>query len=421
MYRLTYAELVSLGIDMGSLDPRNLSIYGNGGGMLPMQNAAFRYDDLEENSIKVIGENDGVFNTSDYILFYGESQEKWSNNGEEFSHEKNVFCDTTYYFLHVGSTIGKRIDVVPSLSSYDVVITSFDERLFHEEDKVNLIKTGRGWYGEGFGIINSRDFTFQLPNIDQSKDIHVGVSIVSHSPNVSSDISVNVNNVLATQTDNAVSTGYTAIYAVRTDLELDVPANSPNVNVEINFDKGSGSALAWLDDIEINARRYLNMSGSQMHFRDLASVGTGISGQFLLEDAEMDIEIWDITDPINPKMQDVELSGSTLTFNADITALHEYVAMDGNYYKEVESIRSIAQQDLHELKFLQPEYIIVTNPKFLSQAEELAQFHRDQEGFTVVVATTTQIYNEFSSGAQDINAIRGFVKMFYDEAADVEE
>ncbi|MEN9331597.1 MAG: hypothetical protein RLZZ94_687, partial [Bacteroidota bacterium] len=34
----------------------------------------------------------------------------------------------------------------------------------------------------------------------------------------------------------------------------------------------------------------------------------------------------------------------------------------------------------------------------------------------VVVATTEEIFNEFSSGAQDVAAIRDFVKMFYDRS-----
>ena len=38
------------------------------------------------------------------------------------------------------------------------------------------------------------------------------------------------------------------------------------------------------------------------------------------------------------------------------------------------------------------------------------------DGYATVVATTTQIFNEFSSVAQDVSAIRDFVKMFYDRA-----
>ena len=68
---------------------------------------------------------------------------------------------------------------------------------------------------------------------------------------------------------------------------------------------------------------------------------------------------------------------------------------------------------MHSL--IQADFIIVSHPDFLSQAQRLANFHIDNDNISVVVATTDQIYNEFSSGSQDPVAIRDFVKMFYDK------
>src|SRR5690606_35038850 len=45
----------------------------------------------------------------------------------------------------------------------------------------------------------------------------------------------------------------------------------------------------------------------------------------------------------------------------------------------------------------------------------LANLHRE-DGMTVHVVTTSQVYNEFSSGKVDPVAIRFFAKMFYDRA-----
>ena len=62
------------------------------------------------------------------------------------------------------------------------------------------------------------------------------------------------------------------------------------------------------------------------------------------------------------------------------------------------------------------DYIIISHPDFLNEAKWLGDFHLEKDAFSYVVATPDQIYNEFSSGAQDISAIRDFVKMIYDEA-----
>jgi len=58
-YRIDAIWLKNAGINISDFDPRTIKIYGTHGGMLPEANSAFRYDDLPENAIQVIGENDG--------------------------------------------------------------------------------------------------------------------------------------------------------------------------------------------------------------------------------------------------------------------------------------------------------------------------------------------------------------------------
>ena len=421
IYRLSFSKLQTMGIDPSNIDPRNIRIYGNGGGMLPMQNSTARYDDLQENSILVEGESDGIFNNSDYVLFYGKSQELWTNNGVKFTHEKNLFCDTTFYYITADLGLGKRILPNASLGSYTETVTSFNERIIHEEDRSNLIKTGQDWFGEQFGIINTYDFAFQIPDIDASNSADIQIEFASHSPHSPSEFVINVNNVSVSQFDEFVTPGYTSLYAKKTKFDIELPSPSSSMNVEINFNKANSSALAWLNYIEINARRLLKTNGTQMHFRDLESVGSGKVARYQLSSSNSDHKVWDITNPINPLQQVTTFSGNTLTFNTESENLKEYIVYDGTYFLDPIVKGSVSWQDLHAMKEEHPDYIIVTHPKFLDQAEELAQFHRDEEGFSAVVATTNEIYNEFSSGAQDVNAIRGFVKMFYDEATSIDE
>ena len=421
IYKLSFSKLQSMGIDPSNIDPRNIRIYGNGGGMLPMQNSIARHDDLHENSIMVEGESDGIFNNSDYVLFYGKSQEIWTNNGVKFTHEKNLFCDTTFYFITADLGLGKRILPKNSLGSYTKTVTSFNERIIHEKDRSNLIKTGQDWFGEQFGIINTYDFSFQIPNIDASNSADIQIDFASHSPHTPSEFVINVNNVNVSQFDEFVTPGYTSLYAKKTKFDIELPSPSSSINVEINFNKENSSALAWLNYIEINARRLLKTNGTQMHFRDLESVDAGGVARYQLSSSNTNHRIWDVTNPINPLQQKITLSGNTLAFNSESDNLHEYIIYDGTYFLDPIIKGKIPWQDLHAMKEVHPDYIIVTHPKFKEQAEDLAQFHRDEEGFSTVVATTNEIYNEFSSGAQDINAIRGFVKMFYDEASSIDE
>src|SRR5690606_15227293 len=71
VYRLSRSFLSQLGINT-NVDPRTIKIFGNGGAMLPFGNTSNYPLDLTENAVKFVGEQDGVFNSDDYILFYAE-------------------------------------------------------------------------------------------------------------------------------------------------------------------------------------------------------------------------------------------------------------------------------------------------------------------------------------------------------------
>ncbi|HEY7750906.1 MAG TPA: C25 family peptidase propeptide domain-containing protein, partial [Ignavibacteriaceae bacterium] len=71
MYKIDRALLQTFGINPAGLDPRTIKIYNNGGKVLPESNLANRPVDLVENAIRIIGEEDGLFDQNDYIIFYG--------------------------------------------------------------------------------------------------------------------------------------------------------------------------------------------------------------------------------------------------------------------------------------------------------------------------------------------------------------
>ena len=59
------------------------------------------------------------------------------------------------------------------------------------------------------------------------------------------------------------------------------------------------------------------------------------------------------------------------------------------------------------------DYIIIARSDMIFQAERLAQINRDNNNLNVQVVDVQHIYNEFSSGNQDISAIRNFVRYVY--------
>ena len=120
-----------------------------------------------------------------------------------------------------------------------------------------------------------------------------------------------------------------------------------------------------------------------------------------------------------------EDSNTTFSFKAQLGEQRTYLAVDASDYFEPQrdSQSSVTLQNLKGTIFLNDQgpfedvdYIIIAREDMEIQAERLAQINRDQYNLNVKVVTLNNIYNEFSSGNQDIAAIRNFVKYVYDNA-----
>ncbi|MCB9361502.1 MAG: type IX secretion system sortase PorU [Flavobacteriales bacterium] len=420
VYQLSYSFLRDIGVDIDNIDPQSIKIYGNGGKMLPELNSDFRYDDLQQNAIEVKGELDGKFDVEDYVLFYGQSPHSWvyDQSSQLFTHELNRFSDTTFYFITTSNTgeSAKRISTQSSLTTPNQTVTSFNDYAYYERDLYNLIKSGRDWYGDAFDVKTSYDYVFNFPNIDLSSLANVKVSGAGRSFSAS-NLTISVGNSSFNLTFNAVGEEYSAPHASASSGSIFFSPNSGLLNVNVTYNKPSSISVAWMDEIELNVRRNLVMAGNQLFFRDVTSVGVGNISQFNLSNANNVAKIWDITDPLNVKEQ-MHSSGNIASFNIATSELKQFVAFNNVYNTQVFNKGAIDNQNLHGLTA--KDMIIVSHPLFLSQAEQIANFHRE-EGITVLIVTPNQIYNEFSSGSQDIVAIRDFLRMFYERATNVNE
>ena len=69
IYKLDRNFFTNMGLNPAGINPQNIRIYGNGGGMLPFDNGVVRHDDLQENAIYVEGEADGVFDNKTTCCF----------------------------------------------------------------------------------------------------------------------------------------------------------------------------------------------------------------------------------------------------------------------------------------------------------------------------------------------------------------
>ena len=424
VYKISKSFLQQLGLDLTGLDSRNIKIYGNGGKMVPLSNNIYYPTDLIENAIQVVGESDGVFNNEDYILFYGEGVDTWNSESLTFT---NLFDTKSYYYVTVQGGNGKRITpLIQPTGDSNVTVTAFDDHQHHEKDLINIARLGRQWFGESFEVKNEQEFEFKFPNFDPSAPVKIAVTAAAAA---FTSTSFNV-------TANDISVGTISFPALNNNSGTEfilgsLPNNasfsgSENIKIKLKYNNnGVPGSKGFLDHIRIIAKRKLQGYGKQFHFQyDQAGSTLGMVN-YEVSNAAAIAQIWDVSDLFN--VTKVENSNqSTINFKANLGEIRKYIALDASdYYAPLKDAKSkIANQDLKgtllkngQGQFQDIDYVIIT-PSFLTpQAEKLAVFHRTNSQLNVKVISLESIYQEFSSGKQDVSAIRNCIKYIYENAS----
>ncbi len=409
IYKLTYNEIR----DMGFPNPEKIRIFGFGGAMLSENVMSPKIDDLPEIAI---------YDGGNYVLFYAQGAIKWNNNpnssGCKFGFTVNPYSDYGYYFLTEGSEVGKRIvkETAEVAGANDSLrnVTDFIDYACVKKEEVNFARSGRFWYGDVMASGESKRYNnFIFPNIETQKDMWIKVSAAAVST-VETEMWLEVDNLRERMLFSSISSYITA---VPREVNLRKAPSSDYVSLSLSYKGKSSSDKAALNHITINAWRKLVMFGNSMFFRNDEGIGYNIYSRFTLRKASANTQIWNITDPQNiTEVPATQLSGD-LQFVKKTDKLLEFVAVNPSGQFPTPLFEGlVSNQNLHALPAA-TDFVIISHPDFLSEAERLAQKHREFDRMNVVVVTPEQIYNEFSSGTPDATAYRWLMKMIYDRDA----
>lgn len=414
IYKIGYQELSEMGL--AGIPSSEIALYGMGGGMLPEKAGENRPDGLQEIPISVY-DPDGTINSGDYISFYGESADEWKFDSinRRFSFVKNIYEDYNYYYITQSSNPGARIALQTAPSSPpSLTVTGFSDYAVHHNDSLNLIKSGKNWYGEEFDLKTSYRFDFSFPNPEPGANVRVNANVAARSIS-SSYFTISAGSANTTISIQSISaTSYNSIYAYQSAKAFSTPLTQANLSVQVTYNKPQSSSVGWLDYLELNTRRTLTMTGNQMMFRNADTIAPGLVVSYQLQNANVSTVIWDISNPFHPEKVNATLSGTTLTFSSDASRLRQFVAFDINKGYSILNNEKITNQNLRGLSNI--DYVILTHPKFITSARRLEKLHSTNNSLKTVILYPEQIYNEFSSGKQDPTAIRDFMKMLYDKA-----
>src|SRR5690606_30828294 len=395
----------------------------------PLKNNEEYPFDLQQIAIQIIGENDGSFDNQDYILFYAEGVDTY--NLESDTH-LNIYSDRSYYYITAsGFENGKRIsEIVEPTQAPTLTVSEFDDYQFHERDLYNFTYYGRKWFGEQFIIQNEQTFQFDFPNLVTSVPVKARV-VTAINKDLSASFTLKANNTeFGTISSSTPPISNNDILGKEKALNTTFNTTSSSVAITITYSNNGVPTLnGYLDYIALTARRQLKGTGKQFQFRyDEAASHTGVI-EYQLSNMNSVTQIWDVTDIYNITKK--ENSGnSAMNLKAFMGELRKYVVVEpSDYYTPSrEQSPRVINQNLkgtvlknNQGVFTDIDYPIIT-PAFLNtQAEKLADFHRNNSGLVVKVVNLENIYHEFSSGKQDIGAIKNFVRYVYHNASSPEK
>ncbi len=419
VYKVTYETLRDMGADVSSLSSDRINVYGNHFGLLPFVNNVERPTDLLLNAIQMVDGGDGVFGPGDHLLFYGTGAHRWEVQNDRFVHTRNVYSDSASYFIGIDVDPPSRIaDAELSTDEATLTVTSFNDRHFINRELVNLLKSGRNWLGETFDLTTTYNYNFETPFLNPGSEATLVVNVAGRTYGLgnTSSFSITSGGSLSTSLSvPGISQNNTSPVASAAQGVYTFSPSGNNVPVTLSFIKFDPiTSVGWLNYLELNCRRQLRMTGDQVAFRDLASVGAGQVAEMVMDQAQSVYRIWEVTTPTAARSVPFTTDGSTKRFRVRTDELREFIAFRDANYLTPTAIGRVPNQNLHATGS-PTDLVIVVPPVFQAAASRLAD-RRASEGMNVVMVSPQQVFNEFSSGARDATAIKRYMRMLYDRA-----
>lgn len=425
MYKLDKNFLQSAGIDVNNINPKTIKIFGNGGQEIPFNNAIDWPTDLIENQIVVVGEDDGVFNDADYVIFFGRSHNDWKYTGDTSAftphhHYMNPYTTKNYYWITYGGSNGLRMPTVNSLNQSAPSFSYFYDKQFDDPEINNLGSTGTLWFSQRIGPGESFNFNKTLTGYVTGQPFElyaiygngtVGSTVYFEFNESNSGL----NSILSVGGVNA--DGFSHINLRTSSFLLTSGSQNFNMSISLPTNINPPNAVAYYEYIEIKYPRSLNSAqNNSLHIQSIDTTGVFEYNASTFSTSE--VRVFDITDEFDIKLiNPISYNSGVVKFQANHIEgdPREYFVVGGNNYKTPPSISSkIPNQNLHGITDGY-SFIIISPKEFLQAAQRLKTL-REQPGpsyLKTLVVDIDQIYNEFSGGILDPYAVRSFLKKAY--------
>ena len=399
LYRLSYEDLAAVGVPVDTVDPRTFKVWEQG----------------EEIAIYVLGEEDGSFDAGDAIFFYGKMA-------------RTRYQDPNVYWLTYGGAFGLRMtqrDVTPGTASPPPPF----RRLLHLEENheyrrdVPMEAGADHWYWESYYAFpcpnpnfcfanDTNEYSFTLNHLDTSSHTALlrprlrGLTSYSASPDHHAQFYVN-----GTFIGDAYWDGMDAFTGEFTFPQNLLITGTNVISYHIPLDLAGVTEDRGLTNwFEIEFFDVYQADDDRIWFT-LDTAGTWkptITG--FTDDTLFLLDISDVQHPVLLTNAQVTSSGShyALTFEDASDGTRRYFAAAAPAFLSPANMVLDTPSHLHDTAN-SADWIAITHHAFMDQAQELAAHRASFSGLRTMVVDVQDVYDEFSGGLLDPEAIRRFL------------
>lgn len=409
IYQITDADARNWGFSSAA----SLHVFGKGGAPLNETLTTAIPDDLPQVP---------VVRTGGKLLFYAQGPTTWGvGTGISFKQTQHPYSNAAYYFV---TDSGEYSDIEVAKDNTPIeggAVTTFIERLYHENDVFNAGQSGREFFGEDFLYNASQTFNFDLKGQVDGSTVSVltttGTLQTSTTGSGKFIFQYNGTNLPSTTSDQfSWDNSDHLFYTGQTMLKSFPLSGTKTLSYNIKMTNNNATlTMARLNSITVNYERSIALDNNRLTFATPSKWTAGTP--MAIAGASASTLVWDVTTPHSPVQANAKLDGSTLTFATTGNNMREYIAFNPDAtFSAPTDAEHVVNQDIHALEI--PDMIIITHPRYKEQAMRVAELHSTMDTMRVHVLSQDEIFNEFSSGTPDAMAYRMVCKMFYDRGTD---
>lgn len=428
IYKLSFSDLNSVGINLSSINPQNISIFYRG----------------EEQHIYVFGEADGRFDQNDFIYFYAEHNDGKADstlypNPADIPHNYySLLTDTATYFLTIGNSSGKRIQ------KFNGTAISGTPEPYYIHEQLELytnnyyrgaVIAGRayrsdftsaeGWFGQEFRRGNSYDLTVSSEFLVQSgPNPNVEMVVLGNSnettpflDNHHLKISVGPNTANLSQIADLKYRNYGKELINTSVLPNNLGLNNTIFRFEVIDDLMASRDNNTIGYIKLTYPRSFDLANSSQ--RKMNLVGNfGTNRLNFSNYGKSNPMLFDLTN-------NLLIDGNFTVGNFDVMVPNGGTDKKLFLIDESEILNTSLEQAIfnNNVSALNYDFIIITHESLKNKATDFANYRASASGgnHNPLLITTEELYNQFYYGLHHPMAIRQMMKFLFDNQATAPE